>query len=158
MNFKLGVTSSETITLTSFYRDSVVLLSSITYNMHGSGESFGRVVDGHSDIVLFDECMDADGNKIFTSTPLEPNGSKACETVSDRMTLAKDSVFQIYTRGKTIVLQNIDRGCLVEVFSVSGILITQKTAQSDVVEISLSVPGIYFIKVGSDIRKVVVER
>lgn len=158
LNFKLGVTSSETITLTSFYRDSVVLLSSITYNMHGSGESFGRVVDGHSDIVLFDECMDADGNKIFTSTPLEPNGSKACETVSDRMTLAKDSVFQIYTRGKTIVLQNIDRGCLVEVFSVSGILITQKTAQSDVVEISLSVPGIYFIKVGSDIRKVVVER
>lgn len=157
LNFKLGATTSETITLTSSYRDSVVLISSITYEPHGSGVSYGRVGDCLDSLSLFAKCTGVDGNKIPTSTPLAPNGSVACETTHAEQTLMDESDLQVCVYGKTIVLQNVDNGCLVELFSVLGMKVASKIAASDVVEVSVSSPGLYIVKVGSESRKVVVE-
>lgn len=157
LNFKLGATTSETITLTSSYRDSVVLISSMTYEPHGSGVSYGRVGDCLDSMSLFAKCTDVDGNKIPTSTPLAPNGSVACETTHAEQTLMDESDLQVCVYGKTIVLQNVDNGCHVELFSVLGMKVASKTAASDVVEVSVSSPGLYIVKVGSESRKVVVE-
>lgn len=157
LNFKLGASASETITLTSFYRDSVVLISSMTYEPHGSGVSYGRVGDCLDSMSLFAKCTGVDGNKIPTSTPLAPNGSVACETTHAEQTLMDESDLQVCVYGKTIVLQNVDNGCHVELFSVLGMKVASKTAASDVVEVSVSSPGLYIVKVGSESRKVVVE-
>lgn len=157
LNFKLGASASETITLTSFYRDSVVLISSMTYEPHGSGVSYGRVGDCLDSMSLFGKCTGVDGNKIPTSTPLAPNGSVACETTHAEQTLMDESDLQVCVYGKTIVLQNVDKDCLVELFSVLGMRVASKTAGSDVVELSVSAPGLYIIKVGAESRKVVVE-
>ena len=157
LNFKLGATTSETITLTSSYRDSVVLISSMTYEPHGSGVSYGRVGDCLDSMSLFAKCTGVDGNKIPTSTPLAPNGSVACETTHAEQTLMDESDLQVCVYGKTIVLQNVDKDCLVELFSVLGTRVASKIAASDVVEVSVSSPGLYIVKVGSESRKVVVE-
>jgi spore coat protein CotH len=156
LNFKLGATTSETITLTSSYRDSVVLISSMTYEPHGSGVSYGRLGDCLDSLSLFDKCTGVDGNKIPTSTPLAPNGSVACETTDIEQTLADEGGLQICVYGKTILLQNVDKDCLVELFSVLGMRVASKTAGSDVVELSVSAPGLYIVKVGAESRKVVV--
>lgn len=158
LNFKLGASVSETVDLTCTYRDSVVLLSSVAYEPHSSGESYGRVVDGHDSLTLFEECVGPQGDNVFTSTPLAPNGSVACEMTSAKQALEdEEPACNICVYGKTIVLQNLCRGCVVEVYSVLGTKIVQKAADSDVAEVAVSAPGIYIVKIGSECRKVVVE-
>ena len=157
LNFKLGVSAAETITLTGSYRDSTMLLSTIAFKAHLSGMSFGRVTDGASDITLFGMCIDADGNETFTSTPLAPNGSVVCETVSVEQNQGEESCIRIYVCGKTIVLQNLTRGSLVEVYTTTGTCVAKSRTDSDVAELTVPLSGIYIVKTGSESRKVIVD-
>ncbi|MEE1542265.1 MAG: CotH kinase family protein [Paludibacteraceae bacterium] len=157
LSFKLAATVPETVSLTIYYRDSLELLSSLTYEPHSSGLSFGRIADGHDSLTLFDECVGLDGNNVFTATPLAPNGSVACEMTSAEQTLANGANLQICVYGRNIVLQNIDKDCRVEIFSLLGTKIASKTANSDVAEVSVPAPGLYIVKVGPECRKVVVK-
>lgn len=157
LSFKLGVSSSETLVLKAFNRDSTIDLSEITYEPHLSGESFGRELDGESKVVLFDFCTDSEGNEIPTATPLAPNGSVVCETVSAEQSKAEESAIKVYVYGRTIVLQNVIRDSQVELYSTVGTLIEKKRANSDVVDLSVPFSGIYIVKVGSESWKVFVE-
>ncbi len=157
LNFKLGTSAPETVNLRLYYRDSYIPLSSITYGPHESGESYGRLKDGMSITKKFEKCVDSRGNEILTSTPLAANGSVSCDKSSVEETLADESSVQILVIGKSLILQNMKVGSQVEVYSPSGALAARKTANSDVVEISVPVSGIYIVKVGIECKKVVVE-
>ncbi len=149
LNFKLGVSAAETVTLTGFYRGEEILLDSIAYEPHETNESFGRVGDGLSDMTIFGICVSADVDTMLTATPLAPNGSLTCETVSVRETLDDESMLQIYVHDQTISLRNVEKGELVEVFSTVGTMIAKETAASDAVDIVIPVPGVYIVKVGT---------
>lgn len=150
LNFKLGVSAAETVTLTGFYRGEEILLDSIAFESHGTNESFGRVGDGRSEMTLFGICEGADGDTVFTATPLSPNGSLTCETVSVEETSDDASKVQIYAQGQTISLRNVEKGGLVEVFSAVGTMVAKETATDDAVDIFIPFPGIYIVRVGTE--------
>ena len=150
LNFKLGVSAAETVTLTGFYRGDEILLDSIAYEPHETNESFGRVGDGLSDMTVFGICVGADEDMVLTATPLAPNGSLICETVFVEETLGDESIVQIYTHDQTISLRNVEKGGQVEVFSTVGTMVARETAASDAVDIVISSPGIYIVRVGAE--------
>ena len=150
LNFKLGVSAAETITLTAFYRGDEILLDSIAYEPHETNESFGRVRDGLSDMTIFGICVGADGDTMLTATPLAPNGSLTCETVSVEETLPDEPIVQIYAQGHTICLRNVEKGGQIEVFSTVGTMVAKETAASDAVDIVVSFPGVYIVRVGAE--------
>ena len=150
LNFKLGVSAAETVTLTGFYRGEEFLLDSIAFESHGTNESFGRVGDGRSEMTLFGICEGADGDTVFTATPLAPNGSLTCETVSVEEAMDDESKTQIYVYDKTISLRNVEKGGLVEVFSAVGTMVAKETATDDAVDIVIPFPGIYIVRVGTE--------
>ena len=154
LNFKLGVTASENITLTVPYRDSVILLSSIAYESHATDDSYGRVSDGHSDFTIFEKCVDTEGKEYLTSTPLNPNGSIICETVSEESPLAESGI-QLYVHNGTIVLEHVEKGSQVEVYSTIGTLVAKRTAESERVVIPVAHAGVYIVRVGEKCWKVV---
>lgn len=157
LNFKLSATVSETIKLSYVYRDSEFDLSAMVYVPHGPNESFGRVSDGLSDVGIFEKCVDSEGKEVFTSTPLAANGSMTCESGIVEEIQADDSDIHIYTHGRMVVLQNMNIGSMVEVYSILGAIVAKKTVDSDAVSIIVPAPGIYIVKVGSECRKIVVE-
>ncbi|MBR4815210.1 MAG: hypothetical protein IKZ67_07090, partial [Paludibacteraceae bacterium] len=150
LNFKLGVSAAETVTLTGFYRGEEFLLDSIAFESHGTNESFGRVGDGRSEMTLFGICEGADGDTVFTATPLAPNGSLTCETVSVEEAMDDESKTQIYVYDKTISLRNVEKGGLVEVFSAVGTMVAKELATDDAVDIVIPFPGIYIVRVGTE--------
>ena len=150
LNFKLGVSAAETVTLTGFYRGDEILLDSMAYEPHETNESFGRVGDGLSDMTVFGICVGADEDTVLTATPLAPNGSLTCETVSVEEAMDDESKTQIYVYDKTISLRNVEKGGLVEVFSAVGTMVAKELATDDAVDIVIPFPGIYIVRVGTE--------
>lgn len=155
LNFKLGVTASETITLTAPYRDSETLLSSIAYETHATDDSYGRVSDGVSEFTVFEKCVDSEGKEYLTSTPLASNGGILCESVAVETPLSESGI-QLYVSNGAIVLQQVVKGSEVEVYSTIGTLVAKQTAVSESLVIPLSVSGVYIVRVGEKCWKVIV--
>ena len=149
LNFKLGVSAAETITLTGLYRGNEILLSSISYHPHKPDESYGRVGDGLPDMTLFEICVDSMGEENVTSTPFASNGSVRCDAVPVEDVLDDEAAVRVYVHDGTILLRNVEKGSAVEVFSALGTLFAKKTATTDPVDVVVPVPGIYIVRIGT---------
>lgn len=157
LNFKLGASASEKIKLTYPYKGGEVVLDSMTYELHGIDESYGREGDGLSKTTVFDKCIDESGYEFSTSTPLAANGSLICESSSVKQWKRVDSGSTVYVSGQTIFLKNIDSSCQVEVISPSGVVVAKKMTNAGEGEIIVPASGMYIVRIGTEYWKVIAE-
>ena len=156
LNFKLSVAVPETITLRKYYLDKDVELSRIMSTPHNPDESYGRESDGSTSMKLFAKCSDDEGKEIVTSTPLSANGSVICPSSDFVDTYTALSEKHVFSSGKQIYVQNA-KDSNVRVYSILGNVVADKKADSNLFDLNIPVPGIYLVKVDSEIWKVVVE-
>lgn len=156
LNFKLSVAVPETITLRKYYLDKDVELSRIMSTPHNPDESYGRESDGSTSMKLFAKCSDDEGKEIVTSTPLSANGSVICPSSDFVDTYTALSEKHVFSSGKQIYVQNA-KDSNVRVYSILGNVVADKKADSNLFSLDIPVPGIYLVKVDSEIWKVVVE-
>ena len=156
LNFKLSVAVPETITLRKYYLDKDVELSRIMSTPHNPDESYGRESDGATSMKLFAKCSDDEGKEIVTSTPLSANGSVICPSSDFVDTYTAISEKQVFSSGKQIYVKNA-KDSNVRVYSILGNVVADKKADSNLFSLDIPVPGIYLVKVDSEIWKVVVE-
>jgi hypothetical protein len=156
LNFKLSVAVPETITLRKNYLDKDVELSRIMSTPHNPDESYGRESDGSTSMKLFAKCSDDEGKEIVTSTPLSANGSVICPSSDFVDTYTALSEKHVFSSGKQIYVQNA-KDSNVRVYSILGNVVADKKADSNLFDLNIPVPGIYLVKVDSEIWKVVVE-
>ena len=156
LNFKLSVAVPETITLRKNYLDKDVELSRIMSTPHNPDESYGRESDGATSMKLFAKCSDDEGKEIVTSTPLSANGSVICPSSDFVDTYTALSEKHVFSSGKQIYVQNA-KDSNVRVYSILGNVVADKKADSNLFSLDIPVPGIYLVKVDSEIWKVVVE-
>lgn len=156
LNFKLSVAVPETITLRKNYLDKDVELSRIMSTPHNPDESYGRESDGSTSMKLFAKCSDDEGKEIVTSTPLSANGSVICPSSDVVDTYTAISEKHVFSSGKQIYVQNA-KDSNVRVYSILGNVVADKKADSNLFDLNIPVPGIYLVKVDSEIWKVVVE-
>lgn len=157
LNFKLGATVSEKLSLSTEYLGQMVELSSITYVPLNTDESYGRRTDGDSIMTVFKKCTDDDGKEFNTSTPLAKNGSIVCsdyESVNQEN--AEDNEKHVFVEGSNIYVQNA-KGNDVRIYSLLGNVVANKTADSNMFSITIPTPGIYLVKVDSRCWKIVVQ-
>lgn len=156
LNFKLSVAVPETITLRKNYLDKDVELSRIMSTPHNPDESYGRESDGSTSMKLFAKCSDDEGKEIVTSTPLSANGSVICPSSDFVDTYTALSEKHVFSSGKQIYVKNA-KDSNVRVYSILGNVVADKKADSNLFDLNIPVPGIYLVKVDSEIWKVVVE-
>ena len=99
---------------------------------------------------------DDEGKEIVTSTPLSANGSVICPSSDVVDTYTAISEKQVFSSGKQIYVQNA-KDSNVRVYSILGNVVADKKADSNLFDLNIPVPGIYLVKVDSEIWKVVVE-
>lgn len=146
LNFKLGVTASETIVLRVNFLGNDLKLSTITYDPHQPDESYGRETDGASSVILFAKCLDNDGKDIVTATPLFANGSvNAPISTSVESEFSDGGNEMVYMFGKKLYVLNA-AGCEVRVYSLLGDMVANKIVDSDKFVIDVPVSGIYLVK------------
>lgn len=156
LNFKLGATASETIVLRANYQSKDVELSQLTFAPHNADESYGRVTDGASDVVLFGICIDDEGVETSTSTPLSANGSVECPFTFTEQTLADNGGRQVVAYGKKLYVLNA-KGCAVRVYSIKGDMLANKKSDADTFVLPVASPGVYLVTVDKVCWKIVVE-
>lgn len=156
LNFKLGATASETIVLRANYQSKDVELSQLTFAPHNADESYGRVTDGASDVVLFGICIDDEGAETSTSTPLSANGSVECPFTFTEQTLADNGGRQVVAYGKKLYVLNA-KGCAVRVYSIKGDMLANKKSDADTFVLPVASPGVYLVTVDKVCWKIVVE-
>lgn len=156
LNFKLGATASEKITLLAYYHDAEVELSSITYVPHGTDESYGRERDGATSMTLFTSCVDGDGNDLMTATPMAANGSVECPNVVSTERCMAENGRDVFARGKGICVRNA-QGCEAHIYTISGDMVANEKLNSNEHDVTMVTPGIYLVTVEGKCWKVVVE-
>lgn len=154
LNFKLGVSASETIVLRASYLGKDLELSTISYNPHNADESYGRDTDGASSVMLFAQCLDDEGNELMTSTPLSANGSVVCpNSVTGDDLIANHNAVDVYTLGKELYVRNA-KGSDVRVYTLKGEMVVNERSNSDSFVIDLPSDEAYLVKVGKKCWKV----
>lgn len=157
LNFKLGATESEKISLRLYYHDSEVELSSLLYAPHQADESYGRETDGAATIQLFSKCMDDEGNELVTATPLSANGSVLCQNTAPVEESASDLCERaLFVQGNTLTIMHA-QGCDVRLYNLSGDCVATIKPDSDHYQTVLSLPGAYLVKIVDKCWKIVVE-
>lgn len=157
LNFKLGVSAPEEVSLRSYYRDVERELSRITYTPHATDESYGRETDGAMSMTLFEKCTDDKGDEIMTSTPLASNGSVECSSsVGVERHLADYGCAQVFVQNRSIYVQNA-QGSFARIYSLQGDLIANERLDAELSAIDVPATGIYLVKVEKQCWKVVVE-
>ncbi len=158
LNFKLGVSASETIVLRAQFLDNDLELSTIAYNPHNPDESYGRETDGASSVMLFAQCLDDEGNALMTSTPLAANGSVVCaNSLTGEELIACSNSTYVYAQGTKIFVRNA-KGSDVRVYTLKGEMVANERVDSEFFSINLPGEGNYLVKVGKECSKVRGER
>ena len=155
LNFKLGVSTPETIVLRLKYLDADVELSRLTYVPHGTDESFGRENDGSSNMVVFGKCSDSYGVESLTATPLSANGSIVCQNTAVE-SVADNGVRQVFVDGRQVHVLNA-KGCHVRFYSPVGDLVASEWSLSDEFVTTMPNPGVYLVVVENRCWKIVAD-
>ena len=93
---------------------------------------------------------------IRTLVKVESNGT----VVYDRTSGLKDVEFDGVTvrcEGRDIIISGLDNGALIEVYSITGVIVAKCQCTTGSVNVKVDQPGIYFVKAGTYTRKILVK-
>lgn len=144
--------SVATIGTAAFYNcsalQSITTNSAAPVNLSGSTDVFYNI---NSSCILYVPL----GTKAQYQSADQWNGISKIVEATTAVNNPSDIKFTAYTSNGQLIVANVDRGRLIEIYTLAGAFVSHTTASSETTVISLPTKGMYIVRVGNQNTKII---